>query len=250
MVSGVGPEEVLRKHDIPVVSARPGVGQEMWDHVLFGVVYEANLSTTAILQDPTVAAEYASQYLANATGILASQNTDYLGGSLLSSPLPTTRLTSYTGWEKLPAQSRRNLSSAALAALAEFPPDWPEIEYVVGSFSIWPELDPSKNYVNILPALLTPLSRGSVSIASSNMEDAPLLDVGWLSNSTDVDVLVQALKRARALFESSAVRPILVGEEALPGKDVVTDAQMADYIRSYATTVYHASCTCKLLLRC
>jgi hypothetical protein len=84
MVSGVGPEEILRKHDIPIVSARPGIGQEMWDHVLFGVVYEANLSTTAILQDQTVAAEYASQYLANATGILASQNTDYLGASLLS----------------------------------------------------------------------------------------------------------------------------------------------------------------------
>jgi choline dehydrogenase len=83
MVSGVGPEEILRKHDIPVVSARPGVGQKMWDHVLFGVVYEANLSTTSILQDRTVAAEYASQYLANATGILTSQNTDYLGESLL-----------------------------------------------------------------------------------------------------------------------------------------------------------------------
>ena len=84
MVSGVGPEEVLRKHNIPVVSARPGVGQEMWDHVLFGVVYEANLSTIAILQDRNVAAEYASQYLANATGILTSQNTDYLGESLPS----------------------------------------------------------------------------------------------------------------------------------------------------------------------
>ena len=86
MVSGVGPEEILRKHDIPVVSARPGVGQEMWDHVLFGVVYESNLSTTAILQDPDIAAEYATEYLANATGILASQNTDYLGEYLLPAP--------------------------------------------------------------------------------------------------------------------------------------------------------------------
>lgn len=161
---------------------------------------------------------------------------------------PAPRLTPCTGWEKLPAENRRNLSSTALAALAEFPPDWPEIEYVAGSFSIWPELDPSKNYVNILSALITPLSRGNVSIASADMNDAPLIDVGWLSNSTDVDILVQALKRARALFESDAVQPILVGDEALPGKDVVTDAQIADYIRSYTTTVYHASCTCKFLV--
>jgi choline dehydrogenase len=79
MVSGVGPEEVLRQNNIPVVSARPGVGQNMWDHVLVGVSYEANLPTTAVLQDPTLAAELESQYLANATGLLASQNADYLG---------------------------------------------------------------------------------------------------------------------------------------------------------------------------
>jgi choline dehydrogenase len=90
MVSGVGPEETLREHDIPVVSARPGVGQNMWDHVLFGVVYEANLSTAAVLKDQAVAADYTTKYLANATGILASQNADYLGELLLISAFPTT----------------------------------------------------------------------------------------------------------------------------------------------------------------
>ena len=77
------------------------------------------------------------------------------------------------------------------------------------------------------------------------MKDAPLIDVGWLTNSTDVEVLVESMKRARALFESDAVKPVLIGEEALPGKDVATDEQMAEYIRKFATTVYHASCTCK-----
>lgn len=79
MVSGVGPKEVLRKHGIPVVAARPGVGQNIWDHVLVGVSYEADLPATAVLQDPTLAAELESQFLANATGLLASQNADYLG---------------------------------------------------------------------------------------------------------------------------------------------------------------------------
>jgi choline dehydrogenase len=78
------------------------------------------------------------------------------------------------------------------------------------------------------------------------MKDPPLIDVGWLTNSTDVEVLVESMKRARALFVSDAVKPVLIGEEALPGKDVGTDEQMAEYIRKSATTVYHASCTCKL----
>ena len=155
------------------------------------------------------------------------------------------KLTLCTGWEKLPAENRQNLSSDALAHLAEFPPDWPEIEYVVLSFSTSPTLDQTKNYVAILSALISPLSRGNVSITSSSMKDAPLIDVGWLTNSTDVEVLVESMKRARALFESDAVKPVLIGEEALPGKDVATDEQMAEYIRKSATTVYHASCTCK-----
>jgi choline dehydrogenase len=88
MVSGIGPEETLRKHNIPVVAARPGVGQNMWDHVLVGVSYEANLPTTAVLQNQTLAAELESQYLANATGLLASQNADYLGEFVM--PASTT----------------------------------------------------------------------------------------------------------------------------------------------------------------
>lgn len=78
MISGIGPKAELEKHDIPVVVEKPGVGQNMWDHVLFGVVYEANLSTTAVLQDPVIANGYEAEYLANATGILTSQNADYL----------------------------------------------------------------------------------------------------------------------------------------------------------------------------
>ena len=90
MVSGIGPEETLRQHDIPVISASPGVGQNMWDHVLFGVIYEANLTTSAVLKDPAVAADYTTKYLVNATGILASQNADYLGELLLIPASSTT----------------------------------------------------------------------------------------------------------------------------------------------------------------
>ena len=89
---------------------------------------------------------------------------------------------------------------------------------MVLSFSTSPTLDQTKNYVAILSALISPLSRGNVSITSSSMKDAPLIDVGWLTNSTDVEVLVESMKRARSLFESDAVKPVLIGEEALRAK--------------------------------
>lgn len=130
--------------------------------------------------------------------------------------------------------------------MAAFPADWPELEYVIGSFSVTDKLDTSRNYVFVETALITPLSRGNISISSPDTNDAPLIHVGWLTNELDVEILVQALKRTRSIYETDVVKPILIGEEALPGKNVTTDEQIADYIRNNIVTVYHASCTCKL----
>ncbi|SCN92979.1 unnamed protein product [Fusarium fujikuroi] len=43
MVSGVGPKQHLEELDIPVVADLPGVGQNLWDHVLFGPSFEVEL---------------------------------------------------------------------------------------------------------------------------------------------------------------------------------------------------------------
>lgn len=44
MVSGVGPKETLDKFDIDIIADRPGVGQNMWDHIMFGPAYEVALT--------------------------------------------------------------------------------------------------------------------------------------------------------------------------------------------------------------
>jgi choline dehydrogenase len=41
MLSGLGPAEQLATHDIPVVCDLPGVGQNLADHLLFGVAFES-----------------------------------------------------------------------------------------------------------------------------------------------------------------------------------------------------------------
>jgi choline dehydrogenase len=49
MVSGVGPADTLNQYGIPVIADRPGVGQNMWDHVLGGPSYRVNVVTTSKL---------------------------------------------------------------------------------------------------------------------------------------------------------------------------------------------------------
>jgi choline dehydrogenase len=200
----------------------------MWDHVLFLVTHKINIGTTSILEDPVQAHIASQQYNLNKTGILTTNNADYLG------------------WEKIPAKYYSNLTATAKADLAIFPADWPDLEHVVLSFNPGTYLAANITYGTLEPALITPLPRGNVSLNSSSMSSAPLINVGWLSNPTDLETGVVAIKRAREFWASSIMQGIVTGEEVLPGKNVSSDAQIKQWLKKNVQTVYHASCTCKM----
>jgi choline dehydrogenase len=47
MVSGIGPERPLRLFEIPPIVDLPGVGPNMWDHLLFAPSYRVSIPTTS-----------------------------------------------------------------------------------------------------------------------------------------------------------------------------------------------------------
>lgn len=87
MVSGIGPRAALEELDIPVLLDKPGVGQNMWDHVSISIFQEVDVETQSGLSDPVKAAQAAKDYNETHTGILTSCGADYIGRtSILSSP--------------------------------------------------------------------------------------------------------------------------------------------------------------------
>ncbi|CZT17672.1 related to choline dehydrogenase and related flavoproteins [Ramularia collo-cygni] len=228
MVSGIGPESELAEHNITTVSNLPGVGKNMEDHILIGVNYLVDITTSAVLQNNTIAQVYENMYRENGSGLLANTGADYLG------------------WEKLPEKYRANMSATTLEALDKYPTDWPDFEFVVGSFPNTQVLDPTLNYAFILTALITPQSKGTISLNSTDMSVAPIIDVGWLTNPIDVEMAMAAVRRGREFWATDAIQPIVLGEEAHPTKNTTTDAELEEYVRKGVTTVYHASCTCAM----
>lgn len=231
MVSGVGPAAQLAEHNITVIADRPGVGQNMWDHILFPVTYEVNVITASIFDRPGASEAASLEYLQNQTGLLTTPSADYLG------------------WEKIPKNYFANMTAQAQADLNNnFPADWPNFELIVIGFRAFGSAgtEPGRLYADMQIALITPLSRGRVGINSSSMEDQPLIDLGWLTNETDVEQTIIALKRGRDYWNSPSMRQVRIGEEINPGVDVTTDAEIEAYVREHASTVYHASCTCKM----
>ncbi|KAF2853632.1 GMC oxidoreductase [Plenodomus tracheiphilus IPT5] len=226
MLSGIGPASTLRSHSINVLSDLAGVGQNLWDQIFFNVLRGITVPNTGTyISTPAQQALAITQYLSSAKGPYSSA-----GG--------------YLSFEKLPPKSRAALSPRTSALLAKFPSDWPEIEYITSGFP--------GGFLNLTTVgaisgtLLTPASRGNVTIRSASIADAPVIDLGWLSDPADGEVLVAAFKRVREAWNSTALAGVVVGPEITPGDAVSTDAQILDFIRTSAQPIWHASSTCAM----
>lgn len=118
----------------------------------------------------------------------------------------------------------------------------------MGNFSNPVVSQPSggKQYATILGALVAPTSRGNVTIASNDTSDLPIINPNWLSTEADQQIAIAAYKRIRGMFHSTAMAPIVVGDEYFPGSQYQTDAEILEVIRNTLMTIYHAACTCKM----
>lgn len=234
MVSGIGPAATLHKHGIKQIVDAPAVGQNMWDHVLAGPSYRVDLITASALSKESFLLEAEQQFIQNQTGMLTSTGGDFLA------------------FGKLPADS---LSNSTKGALSVFPADWPQIEYLAEaaylglqnnyiSGSDVPTDD--YNYATVAVALVSPLSRGTVSISSSDMATPPVIDPNWLSHPADREVLLAAYKHVRNLWQTAAMQQITIGAEYFPGPQVQTDEEIMDVIRRSSNTLWHAAGTCAM----
>ena len=88
-------------------------------------------------------------------------------------------------------------------------------------------------------------SRGWVRLRSSDPRDLPRIRLNLLSEQTDLDAMVRAVKLSRDLFAQSPVREIIDGE-LLPGSEHQTDAELALAIRQQAEHRHHACGTCRM----
>lgn len=236
LVSGIGPKATLDEFDIDVIVDAPGVGQNMWDHIMFGPAYEVNFDTLdRVLHDPVVLAESLADYVADGTGPLSSNVVEFLG------------------WEKLPEKYRQTWSAETRNSMSQFPADWPEVEHISGNGYIgnfrFPALQQpldGKQYATILGAMVAPVSRGNVTIKSSDTAILPSINPNWLTAKADQEVAVSWWRRMREVWNTDVVQEIVIGEEYWPGLEQDTDEEILAVIKDALMTVWHAAGTCKM----
>ncbi len=211
MLSGVGPAAHLSAHDIPVVADLPGVGQDLQDHIGGGAV-------SAVLKEPLDlggnAADFdaaVAEFGATAAGHLATNYLD--AGAFLrldaSDPDPDFEATFTSG-------------------VAEF-------------YRLDGQPDRSRVYVG--GWISRPQSRGSVTLASADPLDRPLIDPNYFAEPHDLRLTAEGVRRRMDILNAGPFDEVRLGR-ADPGD--LDDAALELRIRRSASTIWHPTSTCRM----
>lgn len=218
-LSGIGPREELERHNIPVVSDAPAVGENLQDHP--GILVSCALN-------PSKKDECLTDQI-------------YKSGS---SKIRKRALLAYALFKKGPLTTTGCDHGAFVNTLGGKQADL-QVRFVpasaldpdgVGSYVLFGQLArlgikyPSGFTFQLLA--VRPKSRGSVKLRSADCFEAPVLDAGFCTDAggEDMQTLRNGLKWARKAAQSQAFSD-WYDNEIHPGTDVNEDAAIDDYIR-------------------
>ena len=213
MLSGIGPKAELERRGIDVRLDLPGVGKNLQDHLHTRVRCEITQPLTfAALPDEMKAAAL-REYEATRSGALGSNFLE--AGAFVKSE---------------PEEDYPGLQLFFLMMLA---PDYPEA-------------GPTNRHGVTLTAYVNrPLSRGEVTLASSDPLDRPVIDFNYLSEPDDMRCAIAGVRWNLRILYAKAFDDIR-GEELAPGVKSRSDADIESFVRRTASTTWHPAGTCKM----
>ena len=215
-LAGIGPSDLLSRHDIPVRVDAPDVGQNFQDHLQMRTIVkleDGRHSLNTQIRNPFKLAGMGLDWLINGKGPL-TVGAGQVGG-------------------------------AACTKFAEG--GRPDIQLFVMPLSVDKPGKPLHKYPGFTVSYWQchPESRGRVTIKSTDPYDDPLIETGYLSAQKDRDVMVEGMKLVRAIYDSPEFREHW-SSEVVPGREVTSDNDILSAIRKHAATVYHPVGTCRM----
>ncbi len=124
--------------------------------------------------------------------------------------------------------------------------DEPDTQPIHFSVPMWGELEPrGDDGFTLMAGIVTPHSRGALTLSGPDLSDAPLIDLAALADDRDVAALAASVRQCRRI----GAQPALAGEwgatEVYPGPEVA-DADVEDWVRRTAITYHHQVGTCRM----
>lgn len=210
--SGVGPAAEIAAWGGTPVHDLPGVGRNLHDHVDCLVICKSRSRAPYGISLPALPARALDlvNWVTRHRGMFASNMVE-AGGFVRSSP----------------AEDRPDLQFHLI----------PGLKSHRGRMMEW------GHGVSLHTCVLRPESRGSVT--RQGPEGRPVVDLGLLRDERDLARLSKGVALARRILREPALARHGLSE-VVPGDQVTSDADLRDYVRAQARTVYHPVGTCAM----
>jgi len=213
MLSGIGPAAHLKEHGIDVVADRPGVGQNLQDHLEVYIQQECTQPITLysklnLFSKAKIGAEWlffktgdgATNHFESAAFVRSKAGVEY----------PDIQ------YHFLPVAIRYDGKAAAQ------------------SHGFQAHVGPMRSK-----------SRGSVTLRSANPREKPVIQFNYMSHEDDWADFRHCVRLTREIFGQAAFDPYR-GAEIQPGAHVQTDDEIDNFIREHVESAFHPCGTCKM----
>ncbi|MBT4230164.1 MAG: choline dehydrogenase [Rhodobacteraceae bacterium] len=213
MLSGIGPAAHLTAHGIPIVADRPGVGQNLQDHLEVYIQMAAS--------QPVSLFKY----------------WNLLGKARVGLQWALTR----SG----PGASNQFESAGFIRSAAGV--EYPDLQFHFLPIAVRYDgqaASEGHGFQAHIGPMRSP-SRGAVTLRSAKPEDSPKITFNYMSTEKDWIDFRRGIRLTREIFAQEAFRQF-VKHEIQPGVALQTDAQIDGFIRAHAESAYHPCGTCKM----
>ncbi|AIJ70749.1 MULTISPECIES: choline dehydrogenase [Brucella] len=213
MLSGIGPAAHLKEHGIDLVADRPGVGQNLQDHLEVYIQQECTQPITLYSELNLFSkARIGVEWLLFKTGDGATNHFE---------------------------------SAAFVRSKAGV--EYPDIQYHFLPVAIRYD-GKAAAQSHGFQAHVGPMrskSRGSVTLRSANPREKPVIKFNYMSHEDDWADFRHCVRLTREIFGQAAFDPYR-GAEIQPGAHVQTDDEIDNFIREHVESAFHPCGTCKM----
>lgn len=213
MLSGIGPAAQLKEHGIEVLADRPGVGQNLQDHLEVYIQQECTQPITLYSKLNLFSkAMIGAQWLFFKTGDGATNHFEFAAfvRSKAGVEYPDIQ------YHFLPVAIRYDGKAAA------------------ASHGFQAHVGPMRSK-----------SRGSVTLRSANPREKPRIQFNYMSHEDDWADFRHCVRLTREIFGQDAFASYR-GAEIQPGAHVQSDDEIDNFIREHVESAFHPCGTCKM----
>ncbi|KAF5355514.1 hypothetical protein D9758_006376 [Tetrapyrgos nigripes] len=220
--SGIGPAEALSSLNIKVVHDLPSVGQNLTNQPILRNAFLVNSTQTleTVSRNPTLENELLHEWNKTKTGPYVNPPDVFLA------------------WFRLPSNSSifEQFDDPAAG------PNTGHMEFIFANGVLNANPPASGNFLQLSTSVSSPVSRGEITLNTSNPLEHPLINFNLLSSEYDLFTIREALKAATRFVST----PSWAGYILAAPTNATTDEEFDEYIRMTTLTENHPVGTCSM----